>query len=127
MRKLVVLLLVVMGCTDPIPGIQQGVWGGAGAQMTVSDTGAVLQFNCASGAIKQPLTVNGQGEGQWSGTYLRASGAPNTPPDTPHAATYTATVHNGHMSLLPSVPDLLIEFVAVDLVQGQPGQLAICP
>src|SRR5689334_11184636 len=131
-RILVLILLILFpilaaGCADPIPGVPTGDWGGSGAMMTATDSGATLLFNCASGTITQPLTVNANGDGTWAGTYRRTLPVPGGVPDTNHPATYHVHVSGTHLSLLPSVPDLLIEFVPVDLVYQQQPLLALCP
>ena len=129
-RILVLILLIpflILDCSDPVPGIPTGDWGGDGVSMTVSDSGATLLFNCASGTITQPLSVSAQGDGTWSGTYRRASPLPGSVPDTNHPATYHGHVQGATMTLLPSVPDLLIEFVPVTVTFGHPPNLALCP
>jgi hypothetical protein len=119
---------LAVGCTDPmVTGeITPGVWGGAGMLMAVADTGASVQFNCASGWVSAPLTVTG-GHFTWNGSYKRVFGAPGAPPDSAHPATYTGTASDNRINVVVDVPDLQLQAADVELVLGRSAQLALCP
>jgi hypothetical protein len=53
-----------------------GVWGGEHLRMDVSDGGASLEFDCASGVIDRPVVLNGDGRFDVKGSYMPEHGGP---------------------------------------------------
>jgi len=53
-----------------------GTWGGQHVGLTVTDTGAHVEFDCASGDIAQPLTLDAGGGLSVDGVYVREHGGP---------------------------------------------------
>ena len=47
-----------------------GVWGGEHLRMDVSEGGASLDFDCASGTIDRPIPLDGEGRFSVTGTYV---------------------------------------------------------
>jgi hypothetical protein len=50
-----------------------GLWGGPHVRLDVTDTGAEIEFDCAHGTLKGPLTLAG-GRFDVSGTFMREGG-----------------------------------------------------
>ena len=120
--------LVVGACaTDPPGQVPVGTWGAQGAEMQVSNAGADVLFNCASGEIHEPLTLASDGSFSWSGTYTRTFPAPGTPPDSPHAATYSGSATASQVTLVVTVPDISLATSPVVLTHGEDGVMALCP
>jgi hypothetical protein len=80
-----------------------GSWGGQHIGMVASDTGATIEYDCASGVIAGPLRLGAQGEFDWSGTHFRGHGGPIRVDEVPdaHPARYTgrATANDMTMTL----------------------------
>lgn len=54
----------------------QGTWGAEHALMRVTDGGADLDFDCAHGAITEPLALDGNGRFDVAGVYVQEHGGP---------------------------------------------------
>jgi hypothetical protein len=124
------LVLAIAAChngTDVIVAVPPGTWGGQGAVMVASDSGAAFTFNCASGSVDGPLPVDANGQFSWSGTFARISPVPGSPHDTPHPATYHGTANASQIVMALTVPELAIESDPVTLTYGNTGNLALCP
>src|SRR4051812_39126643 len=94
-------LLAAAGPEDchHITGIAPGAWGGQHMGMTVSDTGATIEFDCAAGRITQSLSVDPNGSFSWQGLYFPGHGGPSRidEPADPHDAVYTGRASGDHM------------------------------
>jgi len=117
------------GTAAPAKTVANGVWGGEHIRMVVSDSGAVIEFDCARGSISQPLELDDKGRFKVQGTYMAQTPAPAAVDGGATAsgvkATYTGTVSGSSLRL-----EVLIEGQdtprTFDLVQGEQGQLAKC-
>ncbi|HET9793596.1 MAG TPA: hypothetical protein VFS34_03965 [Thermoanaerobaculia bacterium] len=56
--------------------IPRGKWGGEHVTLEVSASGAVIQFDCAHGAIPAPLALDSNGRFQLSGDFVAEHGGP---------------------------------------------------
>jgi hypothetical protein len=56
--------------------VQTGTWGGEHIALTVSGDGAHLEFDCASGDITGPLTIDTDGRLSIEGVYIQGHGGP---------------------------------------------------
>ena len=56
-----------------------GNWGGEHVGLVTTDSGARLDFDCANGSIDQPITPDGQGRFDVTGTYVREGPGPVRP------------------------------------------------
>lgn len=112
--------------SKPLPN---GVWGGEHIRMEVSDNGAEIEFDCASGSISQRIQLDAKGRFRVAGTYRVQSPAPAAAygeggaPGA--AATYTGTLTDNGLHL-----EVLLDGQATpmvfDLVIGDEGHLAKC-
>ena len=57
--------------TLPPQRVANGAWGGEHVALTVTDAGARLEFDCATGEINQPLTSNAEGHFAATGVFVR--------------------------------------------------------
>ena len=69
----------------PAP-IAPGVWGGDHVTMNVTESGARLQFDCATGAIDVPVAAGTNGQFDLAGTFTRERPGAQRVGDTPAAA-----------------------------------------
>ncbi len=98
-----VIAVGFVGCSSPAGSstlIPTGVWGGSQASMTVTMSGAHLEFPCATGDITQAMVVDGSGNFTVNGTYVSQAGPIQDVSQTAH---YTGRVENQTMTLSADV------------------------
>lgn len=104
------------------------LWGGEGVSLRVTATGATLEFDCAHGAILQPIRPNADGTFSTSGTFTPEHGGPiqknNPPSDLP--ATYHGSIQGDsmHLEIELTVKDYAPSSLA--LTRGAAGHLRKC-
>jgi hypothetical protein len=88
-RSAAFVLLVTVGsaascATDTPERVPIGNWGGEHIGMVVTDTGATIEYDCATGKITELMALGSDGSFTWSGTHSPGHGGPsreNEPPD----------------------------------------------
>lgn len=58
------------GATEKMDSVQQGRWGGRGVVLDVTESGAVIEYDCASGAISEPLVLDKNNRFEAKGTHV---------------------------------------------------------
>lgn len=78
-----------------------GIWGGDHAGLTIVETGAHLEFDCAHGDISQPLMVDRNGNLSVDGVFVREHGGPIPIGEQPDQkpALYAGNVDGATMTL----------------------------
>ncbi|MGH7668879.1 MAG: hypothetical protein ACRENQ_05240 [Gemmatimonadaceae bacterium] len=72
-----VVAAAAAACPTAVPArVPLGNWGGPNAGMVVSDSGAEVQYACASGRITAPLLLNSHGDFNLPGLYIRTGPGP---------------------------------------------------
>jgi len=103
------------------------VWGGEHIQLKLTKDGGTVQFDCATGTITKPLTVNAQGNFRANGTYTRENPGPITGEGNPAAnATYSGSIVGGAMRLhivAGANKEVVGDF---GLVRGESGRVVKC-
>jgi hypothetical protein len=68
----------LVACTGPHAPTELpvGQWGGEHVSLTVSTTGASLEFDCAHGTVDETPLVESQGQFNLRGFYVREHGGP---------------------------------------------------
>ena len=56
--------------------VPAGAWGGNGIALTVDESGAKLELDCAHGRIAQPLALDADGRFELTGTFVRERPGP---------------------------------------------------
>jgi len=77
-----VLALGAVAAQTPEPTARpplKGKWGGAGAGLEASDSGAQLYFDCGKGKIEVPIVPDENGRFEVTGRYYREGPGPTTP------------------------------------------------
>ena len=100
----VLVLGTVAACVTLAPDerrVATGMWGGEHVSLAVTDAGAHVEFDCASGDIAQPLAVDGMGNLSVDGVYVREHGGPNQVGEVPDRkpARYTGRVAGTTLTL----------------------------
>lgn len=98
-------LLTVAGCSrlpaSPSTHVPEGLWGGQHAGLTVSDSGAAVELDCAHGVIDGPIPLDEESRFDVGGTFVLEAGGPLPPDVTPdeQRADYTGSVNDSAMTL----------------------------
>ncbi len=95
--------------------------------IVVSDSGAKVEYDCASGTIAPPLTVQSNGSFDWRGRHYPGHGGPTWPGDTVNfAARYTGRISGDRMTITLSVSDSGFVPQTFSLVRGQNPYVIKC-
>ncbi len=100
------LLLQAGSCASSPAGpvdnrVPTGTWGGEHVGLAVTETGAHVEFDCASGDISEPLTVDGSGQFAVDGVYVQEHPGPVRVGEEPEKrpARYAGTLDGRTMTL----------------------------
>ena len=78
--SLLFILFVLMSCAIyPVKNastVAPSTWGGEHLMLTISASGAALEFDCAAGQIGQPIAVDKNGNFDMAGTFTPQHGGP---------------------------------------------------
>lgn len=96
--------------------------------MVVSDTGAIIEYDCASGVISGALVLGAQGEFSWTGTHIRGQGGPARMDEVPdaHPARYTGRATENSMTLTLSLTDGTLAPQTFTLTRGAAAGVFRC-
>jgi len=100
-------------------------WGGEHVRMTMTPTGAQLEFDCATGNILEPLPLDSGVEFKLKGNYIPEHGGPIRKGEQSRAseAVYSGRIDGGKMYLTLTISDNQQTFV---LERGQSGRIMKC-
>ena len=70
------LLLGCQGTAGPARGVLTGSWGGAHIGLELTDQGGRLEYDCAAGAIDEPIRPDASGTFVARGTHVPNMGGP---------------------------------------------------
>ena len=108
--------------------VPDGTWGGDHISMVVSDTGATIEYDCASGKITVPLALDANGDFSWTGIHSPGHGGPiriGEPPDD-RPARYTGSATSSAMRITMTVVDGSIPPQTFVLARGGAGKVFKC-
>jgi len=126
------LLVCSLGVTQSLPvqtPVPAGVWGGKGLQLTITETGATLDFGCDSGSITEPLLADASGAFVTHGTHIFGVGGPQqpgAPPRKQHKARYEGVREGDTIRVTIMLVDLKRNVGSFTLVLGRPASLERC-
>lgn len=104
-----------------------GVWGGRDLEMRVTSSGAVLEFDCAQGAIPEPLILDEGGRFEAPGTFQRQGGPIRKDRSSNGTAVvYRGSVHGDSMHLEFTLGSTTEPPQAFTLTRAQSGKLRKC-
>jgi hypothetical protein len=122
-------VLALVACGDsPTAADLVGEWGGEHIALTITPTGAVLEFDCAHGSIVEPIVPDAAGVFDVAGIYVREHGGPireGEPPDS-HPARYVGRIDGSRMTLTVTLTDGPKPQASYTLRQGAPPQVYKC-
>lgn len=105
---LATLAVTAASCPTDVPErVPNGNWGGDHMGMIVTDTGATLEYDCASGTITEPLLLDGAGHFDWTGVHHIEHGGPifEGEPQNTHRARYTGTASSSNITITITLTD----------------------
>jgi hypothetical protein len=80
--------------------VAPGLWGGEHVRMIVNPTGALVEYDCASGRIDKPIVLDARGGFDAPGSYLPEHGGPIRETDAvPDRVRYVGRVSGKTMRL----------------------------
>jgi hypothetical protein len=108
--------------------VQTGVWGGPHIIMNVTESGAIITYDCAHGTIDQRIVSDHDGRFELQGTHVREAGGPvrsDHQPDS-HPARYAGRVEGKTMTLTVTLTDTKESAGTFSLTYGEQPELTRC-
>jgi hypothetical protein len=127
----VIGIVATIQCTAIGPSQGEGApvlgrWGGAHVALTLTDSGGIIEYDCAHGGLGAPIRVDRAGRFEIAGVHVREHGGPIRVGEVPDSlpARYAGRVSGYRMTLRVLVgADTLGPF---DLRRGAEPQLFKC-
>jgi hypothetical protein len=127
-----IVMFAVFATADSRPRkpkrIAQGDWGGQHISVSVSESTATVEFDCANGRIEGPLTIDLRGRFNLKGTFSKEHGGPVRIDEKPggQPARYTGWTDGRKMTLTVTVEGSKEALETFNLSHGSPGRLFKC-
>jgi hypothetical protein len=124
-----VLLTAAGPCAKDLAGpVAPSEWGGEHIGLTVSATGATIEYDCASGTIDQPISAGSNGNFVANGTHTRGHGGPVREDEIPdrHPARYEGWTDGETMRLNVTLTDTGEKLGSFMLIRGQSPRVFRC-
>ena len=124
--RLLLVPLVLLISMINMQRIPTGVWGGQHINVEVGEKSARIEYDCASGVINGPLSVDANGNFKLRGTHRLERGGPIRADDDSKGqpATYTGSIKGNTMTLTLKVGDADTETFTLE--KGKEGELFKC-
>lgn len=106
----------------------KGTWGAQGISMEVSDSGAVISYDCAHGSISEKIVLDGQGHFSVRGHHMRERPGPTRADEdqTGQAASYRGSVSGETMTLTVTLSESNETVGTFTLTHGNSGRIRRC-
>lgn len=135
MNSLIALLSVAMATGMFLPGNMSqtekkmnGTWGGQGVSMEVTDSGASLDFDCATGSITEAIVPDSAGKFTVKGLFARQRPGPTREGEENdgQAATYAGVVSGENLTLTITLARSNEKAGPFTLGHGKPARIRKC-
>lgn len=105
-----------------------GLWGGQGISMEATDSGATLDFDCASGAITEPIVADSAGKFSAKGRFARQRPGPTREDENTEGApaTYSGVVDGEKLTLTITLAKNSEKVGDFTLAHGKVGRIRKC-
>jgi hypothetical protein len=105
-----------------------GGWGGEHISLTVSATGARVEFDCAHGTVDEAPMLDSQGQFNLRGMYVREHGGPirDGEPEDSHPAVYFGQLEGSRVTMSIRLIDEGLQIGAYAALLGQQPRLFKC-
>jgi hypothetical protein len=128
-----------VGATMEKKTLAEGNWGGQQVRLSVTETGAEVDFACAHGTVDQRIELDNEGRFDARGTYEYEGGGPvkrvrredqttqsSTTDDNVHSARYTGRVIAEKMTLTVTLTKTGRGIGTFSLIQGATPRMHKC-
>ena len=127
---LICVLVAIPGQADSLlKSIAPGSWGGEYIRMVITAVGATVEYDCAWGAIDEPLLVNKDGNFEALGIHVFERGGPirrGEPPPEQHAVLYRGWTDGRQMRVTVNLLDTGENVGTFSLGLGRLPQIEKC-
>jgi hypothetical protein len=124
---LAIALCAAAGAGDSRRRLPPGSWGGVGASLEATETGARVEFDCAHGVVSEPITLDGNDSFEAVGTYVREGPGPIRQGDSRGPpARYVGRVSGDELSLTVTETQSGRALGAYTLARGRPARIRKC-
>jgi hypothetical protein len=107
--------------------VAQGAWGGQHIRMLVKSSSATIDYDCASGTIDGPLTIDSKGRFTWRGSHNVERPGPTIEGESnKRPATYSGWIKGDTMTLTVKLADSNEEVQTFTLTRGGSGRVFKC-
>jgi hypothetical protein len=105
-----------------------GLWGGQGISMEVTDSGATLEFDCASGTITEAIMPDSAGKFSVKGRFARQRPGPTREGDDTEGqpATYSGMIDGENLTLTITLAKNSEKVGDFTLAHGKIGRIIRC-
>lgn len=105
-----------------------GEWGGQGISMQVSDSGATLEFDCASGSITEGIALDSSGKFSAKGLFARQRPGPTREDEENDGqpATYEGVITGESLTLTITLVQSKEKVGTFTLTHGKVGRIRRC-
>lgn len=105
-----------------------GEWGGQGVSMEATDTGATLNFDCATGSITEAIVPDGAGRFSVKGLFARQHPGPTREEDNNEgqAANYSGVIEGENLTLTITLTRNGEKAGTFNLGHGRIGRIRRC-
>ncbi|HLA88833.1 MAG TPA: hypothetical protein VJL28_00195 [Gemmatimonadaceae bacterium] len=117
-----------LACGTPTAPDPVGSWGGPHLLLILTPTGGTAEYDCAHGAVTEPVRVDGEGRFEAAGTFVREHGGPIRNDETlpTYPARYAGRIIGDVMTLAVTRTDSAIAIGAFSLERGRTGAVFKC-
>jgi hypothetical protein len=103
----------------------RGLWGGLHVRLVLNESGGEIEFDCAHGAIREPLKPDREGRFSVAGTFYR-EGGPTRSDEAGLPARYSGRIEGDRMTLTLTLKDSNEKPDEFMLTRGNEGRLRKC-
>jgi hypothetical protein len=123
-----ILLQLSTGSTPMSQRKISGLWGGQGISMEATDSGATLDFDCASGTITEPIVPDSAGKFSVKGRYARQRPGPTREDENTEGqpANYSGVVDRENLTLTITLTKNSEKVGDFKLAHGKIGRIRRC-
>jgi hypothetical protein len=131
MRRLAPLVAASLAaCTDARAPTElpPGQWGGEHVSLTVTASGATVEFDCAHGTVDEAPLLDSENHFSLRGAYVREHGGPTHEgePEDRHPALYFGQLQASRITLSIRLSDDGTQIGPYSALLGQPPRLFKC-
>jgi hypothetical protein len=123
------MVLQTLSSNTPMSqGKISGLWGGQGISMEATDSGATLDFDCASGIITEPILPDSAGKFSVKGLFARQRPGPTREDENNDGqpASYSGVVNGENLTLTITLAKNSEKVGDFTLAHGKTGRIRRC-